>query len=126
MSGTDPIPDIAPEEEHQEETKAVASNPNQVLVYIGVTIPLLIFHRLAWEALKYMIIDRVGFLQQVSGKLLFVWFIPILGLISSILFPTLGGTLGWIIAISVLAGLPILLSLPFALIFGVDNLGVPS
>lgn len=126
MSANDVIPDIPPEEQHEEEPKALANSPNQVLVYIGVTIPLLIFHRLAWEALKFMIIDRVSFLQQISGKLLFVWFIPVLGLISSILFPTLGGTLGWIIATSVLAGLPILLSLPFALIFGVDTLVTPS
>ena len=126
MSGTDIIPDIPPEEEHQEEPKAVASSPNQVLVYIGITIPLLIFHRLAWESLKFMLIDRVAFLKEISGKLLFVWFIPVLGLISSIIFPTLGGTLGWIIAISVLAGLPIMLSLPFALIFGVDTLITPS
>jgi len=126
MSSTDPIPDIAPEEEHQEEPKALANSPNQVLVYIGVIIPLLMFHRLAWEAVKFMLINRVGFLQEISNKLLFVWFIPILGLISSILFPTLGGTLGWIIAISVVAGLPIFLSIPFALVFGVDSLGVPS
>lgn len=126
MSSTDPIPDISPEEQHQEEPKALANSPNQVLVYIGITIPLLFFHRLAWEALKFMIIDRISFLQQISNKLLFVWFIPILGLISSILFPSFGGTLGWIIAISVLAGLPILLSLPFALVFGVGSAVTPS
>lgn len=126
MSGTDVIPDIPPEEEHQEETKAVANTPNQVLVYIGITIPLLIFYRIAWEAIRFMLVDRVSFLQQISGKLLFLWFIPILGLVSSIVVATIGGTLGWIIAISVLAGLPILLSLPFALVFGVDNLGVPA
>lgn len=121
MSSTDPIPDIEPEQERREEPQAVANNPNQVLVYIGVTIPLLIFHRLAWEAIRYMVVDRVAFLQNIAGKLLFLWFIPVMGLVASILFPTLGGTLGWIIAISVLAGLPLLLSFPFALVVGVGT-----
>lgn len=126
MSTNDVIPDIPPDQERAEETSPLASSPNQVLVYIGVTIPLLIFHRLAWEALKYMIVDRILFLQQISDKLLFIWFIPILGLVSSIIVPSLGGTLGWVIAISVLAGLPLLFSAPFALLFGVDNTAVPS
>lgn len=122
MNTTDPIPDIAPEEpSREEEQKSLANSPNQVLVYIGVAIPLLIFHRIAWEALKYMVVNRIPFLRELSGRLLFIWMIPVFGLVSSILFPTLGGTIGWIIAISVLAGLPILASLPFALVFGVES-----
>ena len=120
MSSEDPIPDIAPDEQHQEKTNSLVSNPNQALLYIGIALPLILVYLIAWSSLNFMIIRRIPVLYQNSGFLLFLWIIPILGLISSILFPSLGGTIGWIIATSVLAGLPILLSFPFVLFFGVD------
>jgi peptidoglycan/LPS O-acetylase OafA/YrhL len=126
MNSSDPIPDIAPEEKHQEGDTPLATSPNSALLYIGVAIPLIIAHAIAWTSLKYMIINRISVLSQNSSFLLFLWLIPIFGLVSSILFPTLGGTLGWMIALSVLAVIPILASLPFALIFGVGSPKVPS
>jgi len=121
MNSLDPIPDIAPEEKHQEEDAPLATSPNSALLYIGVTIPLIIAYAIAWTSLKFIIINRIPVLSQNSAFLLFLWLVPVFGLVSSILFPTLGGTLGWLIALAVLAGLPIMASIPFALIFGVGS-----
>jgi hypothetical protein len=114
----DPIPDIEPDMQPTEEPKALVSSPNQFLSYSLLMVLLLVYYRLGWKAVEFILIDKVTVFKDYSMLVFGLWIIPILGLLSSIVYPTLGGTSAWTISVAVIAAVPIGLSIAHVLWFG--------
>ena len=121
MNKEDPIPDIEPDTQPTEEPKPLVSSPNQFLSYSLLMILLLVYYRLGWKAIEYELIDKIAIFKDYSTLIFGIWLVPILGLLSSIVYPTLGGTSAWTISVAVIAAVPIGLSIAHVLWFGLPG-----
>lgn len=57
-------------------------------------------------------------MKGYSNIFLVIWFIPILGLLTSIVVPSVGGMFGWAIATAVFYAIPMFAGFVYVILFG--------
>jgi hypothetical protein len=119
MSSSDPVADIEPDDNvKMEEIKLpTVSSPNSFFIYLLMVGAFLLFHRISWEAIKYLLHSRVN--EQVISVLFYVWMIPIAGILGSIVVPSVGTSSGWLVAASSASSVPLSLAMVYTLLFGI-------
>ena len=73
MNKEDPIPDIEPDTQPTEEPKPLVSSPNQFLSYSLLMILLLVYYRLGWKAIEYVLIDKIAVFKDYSTLIFGIW-----------------------------------------------------
>lgn len=119
MSSSDPVPDIAPDnpDTTSKVTLPTVSSPNSYFIYLLMIGAFLLFHRLSWEAVQYLLKGRVA--DVVLTVLFVAWMIPIAGILGSIMVPSLGTTTAWLVGASSASSVPLFLAVGYTLLFGI-------
>lgn len=117
MSSSDPVPDVAPDETATKPVLPTVSSPNSYFIYLLMIGAFLIFHRLSWEAVQYLLKGRIS--DQVFTVLFLAWLIPIAGILGSIMVPSIGTTTAWLIGASSASSVPLFLAVGYTLLFGI-------
>ena len=118
MSSSDPVPDIEPDLSLEpKEKKAPIASPNSFFIYLAIIAGFMLYHRIAWEAVQYLIGDKIQ--GQVGTVLFLVWLIPIAGILGSIVVPSLGTTTVWILGATIASSIPLALAAGRTLLFGI-------
>ena len=117
MSSSDPVPDVEPNDSDTKQVLPTVSSPNSFFLFLLMVVAFLVFHRLSWEAVQYLLNGRVS--SDVLKYAYFLWFIPILGILGSILVPSLGTTTAWLIGASSASSVPLFLAVIYTLLFGI-------
>ena len=118
MNTDDPVADVPPEETANPIQKPTVSSASGYLGYTLVLILLLIYSRAGWYAVETIVFSKFPIMKPYANMFLLVWFIPILGLLASIVVPSAGGMFGWAIATAVLAGIPLFGAFIYIVLFG--------
>jgi len=117
----DPVSEIAPNvptpATTSPTTQPTVSSPNSFFFYLLILTGFLLFHRLGWEAVKQLVGGRLG--AQTLNLLFFLWMIPVMGILGSIIYPSMGTTTVWILSSIPAAGLPLMLLVGYTLLFGI-------
>jgi len=111
---SDPVPDIEPP--LPEVPKPTISGPNSFFIYLAMILAFLVYWRLSWEAVLLLLGQSLD--ANSLTALFCVWMIPILGILGSIMVPSLGTTTLWLIGSSAVGALPLLLAIGYVLLFG--------
>lgn len=117
MSSSDPVPDVEPDDSGTKQVVPTVSSPNSFFLFLLMIVAFLVFHRLSWEAVVYLLNGRVA--SDVLKYTYFLWFIPILGILGSIVVPSLGTTSAWLIGASSASSVPLFLAVLYTLLFGI-------
>lgn len=118
MSSSDPVPDVEPEDSGTTQmTLPTVSSPNSFFVFLLMVVSFLLFHRLSWEAVQYLLNGRVS--PDLLKYAYFLWFIPILGILGSIVVPSLGTTTAWLVGASSASSVPLFVAVIYTLLFGI-------
>ena len=119
MSSSDPVPDVEPDDTSKLENIKLptVSSPNSFFIYLLMVGAFLLFHRLSWEAVKYLLAGRIA--DQVFTVLFIVWMIPIAGILGSIVVPSIGTSTAWLIGASSASSVPLFLAVIYTLLFGI-------
>ena len=121
MSSSDPVPDVAPDAVPDAAPPApTSSSPivpgfNWFVPFFLGTSGLLVLYRFAWEGVSTL----TG--GKLPGFVFWLWMVPILGIIGSIIVPSVGATTSWVILMLSVSGVPILLSAVYVLLFGIQT-----
>lgn len=119
----DPVPDIEPEGSSvsnlPSDNTPIVSSANSYFVYILTMFGILIYYRVAWKAVDAIIFENSVFLKGYSSILFYMWLVPIVGLVTSIVNPSLGATGGWTTSILIIGAVPLCLAFPYVLWFGI-------
>ena len=118
MNTDDPVADVPPEQTADPIHKPTISSASGYLGYTLVLILLLIYSRAGWYAVETIVFGKFPIMKPYSSLFLVVWFIPILGLLTSIIVPSAGGMFGWAIATAVFAGIPMFGAFIYIILFG--------
>jgi hypothetical protein len=86
-------------------------------LYLIIILSYLIYHRIAWESVVTMV-SGFGEFTTVLNILFYLWLIPILGILGSIIVPSLGTTTLWLIGSSIASAVPLSLVWFYVLIWG--------
>ena len=118
----DTIPDVppplsSPTPSPSAPPKPTISSPNSFFLYLVIILAYMIYHRLAWESVVTMV-SGFGEFTSVLNILFYLWLIPILGILFSIVFPSLGTTTLWLIGSSIASAVPLSLVWIYVLIWG--------
>ncbi len=125
MSSSDPVPDVAPDVVPDAAPPAPAtsgppvSSPNSFFFFLLGTGAILIYYRLAWEA----ILTLTG--GTLPNFVFWLWMVPIAGILGSIIVPSIGASTSWVILMSAVSGIPMILAAGYVLLYGTrtDQLG---
>jgi hypothetical protein len=117
MNTDDPIADVPPEQTPTTQQPTVSS-ASGYLGYTLLLILLLIYSRTAWYVMENIVFENFPIIKPYSTLLLTIWFIPILGLLASVVVPSMGGTAGWITITTVFAAVPTSAAFFYVLVFG--------
>lgn len=118
MNTDDPVADVPPEQTADPIHKPTISSASGYLGYTLVLILLLIYSRAGWYAVETIVFGKFPIMKPYANLFLVVWFIPILGLLTSIIVPSAGGMFGWAIATAVFAGIPMFGAFIYIILFG--------
>ena len=118
MNTDDPVADVPPEETADPVHTPTVSSASGYLGYTLVLILLLIYSRAGWYAVETIVFGKFPIMKPNANMFLLVWFIPILGLLASIVVPSAGGMFGWAIATAVFAGIPLFGAFIYIILFG--------
>lgn len=118
MNTDDPVADVPPEQTADSIHKPTISSASGYLGYTLVLILLLIYSRAGWYAVETIVFGKFPIMKPYANLFLVVWFIPILGLLTSIIVPSAGGMFGWAIATAVFAGIPMFGAFIYIILFG--------
>jgi hypothetical protein len=118
MNTDDPIADVPPEESATAINKPSVSSASGYLGYTLLLILLLVYSRAGWYAVETIVFGKFPIMKPYSSLFLVVWFIPILGLLASIIVPSAGGMFGWAIATAVFAAVPMFGGFIYVVLFG--------
>ena len=113
----DTVPDVEPDEETTTppEDKPVVSNANDFFSTFIIIFAFIILHRIGWQVMLLMI----GTMPSSAISVLFwLWMIPIMGVLSSIIWPALGKTTMWILVSSCISGGLVIIAWHYVLLFG--------
>jgi hypothetical protein len=89
-----------------EQPKPTISSVNKFFMYLGMILGYLLFHRMAWASVVYMLGGFPG-MDTLINILKWLWFIPILGILGSIISPSVGTTLLWVIVSACVSAVPL-------------------
>ena len=117
MSSSDPVADVEPTSDESNVTLPTVSSPNSFFIYLLMVGAFLIFHRLSWEATKYLLVGRVP--ENLFTLLFLIWMIPIAGILGSIIVPSIGTSTAWLIGASSASSVPLFLAVIYTLLFGI-------
>ena len=117
MSSSDPVADVEPDDSDTKQVLPTVSSPNSFFLFLLMVVAFLVFHRLSWESVQYLLNGRVS--SEVLKYAYFLWFIPILGILGSIIVPSLGTTTAWLIGSSSASSVPLFLAVIYTLLFGI-------
>ena len=117
MSSSDPVPDVEPTDDSSQVALPTVSSPNSFFIYLLMVGAFLIFHRLSWEATKYLLVGRVP--ENLFTLLFLIWMIPIAGILGSILVPSIGTSTAWLVGASSASSVPLFLATIYTLLFGI-------
>jgi len=130
MGNDDPVPDIQPEGSSvsnlPEDTAPLVSNANQYFAYALTMVGVFIYYRVAWKAAEAIFFENSAFLKSYSTFFFYLWLIPIVGLISSIVNPSLTGTASWTTSILVVGSIPLSACFLYVLLFGIPKMPTPA
>ena len=118
MNTDDPVADVLPEQVATPENTPAVSSASGYLGYTLLLVLLLVYSRAGWYAMETTVFDNFPIIKPYSSLFLVVWFIPILGLLASIVVPSVGGIAAWAIATAVFAGVPMVISFYYILLYG--------
>jgi hypothetical protein len=118
MNTDDPVADVPPEQTATPVSTPAVSSASGYLGYTLLLILLLIYSRAGWYSVETIIFGKFPIMKPYSSLFLVVWFIPILGLLASIVVPSAGGVFGWAIATTVLGGIPLFIGFVYVVLFG--------
>ena len=110
----DTVPDVAPpitpsprSITTSDSPKPTVSSINSFMWYAFLFLAYIIYHRLGWESVNYL----VWTLASTKGKkpvildvLYYVWLVPVVGILASIISPSVGSTVMWFIGSSIATG----------------------
>jgi hypothetical protein len=129
MSDDDPVPDIEPEgssvSDLPEDTTPLVSNANQYFAYALTMVGVFLYYRLAWSAVEAVFFTNSELLKKYSSFLFYMWLIPIVGLVSSIVNPSLTGTASWTTTILIAGSIPLSACFLYVLLFGMPKTPTP-
>jgi hypothetical protein len=117
MNTDDPIADVAPEQAPTTQQPTVSS-ASGYLGYTLLLILLLIYSRTAWYVVETIIFESFPIIKPYSSLLLLIWFIPILGLLASVIVPSIGGTAVWAAVTGGFAMAPMAAAFYYVIVFG--------
>jgi hypothetical protein len=110
----DTVPDVAPPITPSPRTisqspppQATVSSINSFLWYAFLFLIYVIYHRLGWESVNYLasVMTSNNTEEPVILKILYyVWLVPIVGILASIVSPSVGSTVMWFIGSSIATG----------------------
>ena len=122
MGNDDPVPDIQPEGSSvsnlPEDTAPLVSNANQYFAYALTMVGIFIYYRVAWKAAEAIFFENSTFLKSYSTFFFYMWLVPIVGLVSSIVNPSLTGTASWTTSILIVGSIPLSACFLYVLLFG--------
>ena len=122
MGNDDPVPDIQPEGSSvsnlPEDTAPLVSNANQYFACALTMVGIFLDYRLAWTAVEAVFFTNSEFLKKYSSFFFYLWLVPIVGLVSSILNPSLTGTASWTTCILIVGSIPLSACFLYVLLFG--------
>jgi len=118
MNTDDPVADVPPEETATAVNKPAVSSASGYLGYTLLLILLLIYSRAGWYSVETIVFGRFPIMKDYANIFLVIWFIPILGLLTSIVVPSVGGMFGWAIATAVFAAIPMFAGFIYVVLFG--------
>jgi hypothetical protein len=117
MNTDDPIADVAPEQAQTTQQPTVSS-ASGYLGYTLLLILLLIYSRTAWYVVETIIFESFPIIKPYSSLLMTIWFIPILGLLASVIVPSIGGTAVWAAVTGGFAMAPMAAAFYYVIVFG--------
>jgi len=130
MGNDDPVPDIQPEGSSvsnlPEDTAPLVSNANQYFAYALTMVGIFIYYRVAWKAAEAIFFENSTFLKSYSTFFFYLWLVPIVGLVSSIVNPSLTGTASWTTSILVVGSIPLSACFLYVLLFGIPKMPTPA
>jgi hypothetical protein len=130
MGNDDPVPDIQPEGSSvsnlPEDTAPLVSNANQYFAYALTMVGIFLYYRLAWSAVEAVFFTNSELLKKYSSFLFYMWLVPIVGLISSIVNPSLTGTASWTTTILIVGSIPLSACFLYVLLFGMPKIPIPA
>jgi hypothetical protein len=130
MGNDDPVPDIQPEGSSvsnlPEDTAPLVSNANQYFAYALTMVGVFIYYRVAWKAAEAIFFENSAFLKSYSSFFFYMWLVPIVGLISSIVNPSLTGTASWTSSILIVGSIPLSACFLYVLLFGIPKMPTPA
>lgn len=126
MGNDDPVPDIQPEGSSvsnlPEDTAPLVSNANQYFAYALTMVGIFIYYRVAWTAVETVFFTNSEFLKKYSSFFFYMWLVPIVGLVSSIVNPSLTGTASWTTSILIVGSIPLSACFLYVLLFGIPKI----
>ena len=126
----DPVPDIEPEGSSvsnlPEDTAPLVSNANQYFAYALTMVGIFIYYRVAWKAAEAIFFENSTFLKSYSTFFFYMWLVPIVGLVSSIVNPSLTGTASWTTSILIVGSIPLSACFLYVLLFGIPKMPTPA
>jgi hypothetical protein len=130
MGNDDTVPDIQPEGSSvsnlPEDTAPLVSNANQYFAYALTMVGVFIYYRVAWKAAEAIFFENSAFLKSYSSFFFYMWLVPIVGLISSIVNPSLTGTASWTSSILIVGSIPLSACFLYVLLFGIPKVPTPA
>jgi hypothetical protein len=117
MNTDDPIADVAPEQAPTTQQPTVSS-ASGYLGYTLLLILLLIYSRTGWYVVETIIFESFPIIKPYSTLLITIWFIPILGLLASVIVPSIGGTAIWAAVTGGFAMIPMAAAFYYVIVFG--------
>ena len=130
MGNDDPVPDIQPEGSSvsnlPEDTAPLVSNANQYFAYALTMVGIFLYDRLAWSAVEAVFFTNSELLKKYSSFLFYMWLVPIVGLVSSIVNPSLTGTASWTTTILIVGSIPLSACFLYVLLFGMPKIPTPA
>jgi len=130
MGNDDPVPDIQPEGSSvsnlPEDTAPLVSNANQYFAYALTMVGIFLYYRLAWSAVEAVFFTNSELLKKYSSFLFYMWLVPIVGLVSSIVNPSLTGTASWTTTILIVGSIPLSACFLYVLLFGMPKILTPA
>lgn len=95
--------------------KALISGPNAFFMWLFVLLAYLIYNRYSWYCVEYLLAGRMS---DTINYIKWLWFIPILGILFSIIVPSLGTTSAWLIGSSIALSIPCTVAWCIVLYYG--------
>ena len=87
--------------------QATVSSINSFMWYAFLFLAYIIYHRLGWESVNYLVsvtTSSNGKEPAILNMLYYVWLVPIVGILASIVSPSVGSTVMWFIGSSIATG----------------------